>query len=99
MAKIQAALAAQNRLLRHFVQNPVLSNDSQYQSSSLNFIEFRRASDDSLLNENKRPVRTLVLMHGFGLGLGFFFRNFDTLVNKHFDRVIAIDWKEYYYYH
>lgn len=38
---------------------------------------------------------TLILMHGFGLGLGFFFANFDALANfqkSPFDRIVAIDW-------
>uniref|UniRef100_A0A7C8YAU6 AB hydrolase-1 domain-containing protein n=2 Tax=Opuntia streptacantha TaxID=393608 RepID=A0A7C8YAU6_OPUST len=37
----------------------------------------------------KEDAPTIVLVHGYGASLGFFFRNFDALA-KHF-RVIAID--------
>lgn len=39
--------------------------------------------------DSKEGCPTLVMLHGYGASLGFFFRNFDALA-KHF-RVIAID--------
>ncbi len=38
-----------------------------------------------------RKRRTLVLMHGYASGIGFFYRNLEQF-SETFDRVIAIDW-------
>ena len=35
--------------------------------------------------------KTLVLMHGYGSGLGFFYKNYAGLLNI-YDKVIAVDW-------
>jgi pimeloyl-ACP methyl ester carboxylesterase len=35
--------------------------------------------------------KTLVLMHGYAAGLGFFYENYDTF-SEQFDRVLALDW-------
>lgn len=35
--------------------------------------------------------KTLVLMHGYGSGLGFFYKNYKGLLGT-YDRVIAVDW-------
>eukprot|EP00039_Didymoeca_costata_P009596 m.127204 g.127204 ORF g.127204 m.127204 type:complete len:393 (+) comp14540_c0_seq2:77-1255(+) len=40
---------------------------------------------------NKQSGDTLVLAHGLGSGLGFWFDNYDFLA-KHFKRVISVDW-------
>jgi hypothetical protein len=59
------ALLSQNRLLQHFVKKSFKAG----WVNQLNFVDFRKNSGpQSVNNEN-----TLVLMHGFGLGLGFFF--------------------------
>ena len=59
-------LAAQNRLLKHFVKAPFEVKATK----TLNFIQIRT-------NEPKyRKERILVLMHGYGSGLGFFFGAF-----------------------
>lgn len=49
-----------------------------------NYVEIR--------NEHKSAhPRTLVLMHGYASGIGFFYNNLEHF-SKKFDRVIAIDW-------
>jgi hypothetical protein len=56
-------LAAQSKLLKHFVKTPLTVKAT----SSLNYIEI-------VVNKPKhREERVLVLMHGYGSGLGFFF--------------------------
>lgn len=76
---------ALDRLLKHFcltdvtVQEAILSN-----GTSINYVDIKRTGV-------VKPENVLILTHGFGLGLGFYFANFDSLVSK-FDRVIATDW-------
>ncbi len=60
-------LAAQNRLLKHFVKTPF---EVKVSNNSLNYIDIR-------VNKPKyRQERVLVLMHGYASGLGYFFGNF-----------------------
>eukprot|EP01036_Dinobryon_divergens_P029512 gene29512-38616_t len=59
-------------------------------SKSVNYVEFRRSSD-AIRYHGTRKEKVLVVAHGFGLGLGFFFDNYDHLLD-HFDRIIAVDW-------
>ena len=78
-----ALLAAQNALLSHFVKSDVRSGQLRLSSHKhINYIKI----------ENKNQSgKTLVLMHGLGCGLGFFFSNYDHLL-QHYDRIYALDW-------
>ena len=42
-------------------------------------------------NNNNNNNNTLVICHGFGSGLGFFFPNLEFFASR-FDRVVAVDW-------
>lgn len=59
-------LAAQNKLLKHFVRTPFEVKSC----NSLNYVEFKTRGG---LKPPHRSERVLVLMHGYGSGLGFFF--------------------------
>ena len=63
MLNTNPALTAQNNLLKQFVK-------SKYESKSsnmLNFIEIKKKNDSG------SKERVLVLTHGFGSGLGFYY--------------------------
>lgn len=52
----------------------------------LNVVEFQAAT-------HNKSLPTVVLLHGFGSGLGFFFRNIDPLLESgSVGRVLLIDW-------
>jgi hypothetical protein len=66
------ALLAQNRLLKHYVK-------SNYEVKSFNSLNYVVIHGDNkykhhALVQNKKE-KVLILMHGFGLGLGFFYGN------------------------
>jgi cardiolipin-specific phospholipase len=103
------AIAAQNRMLQHFLKSGYEAKQGKsslkHGSGSLNYIEFhnRTRTTHGGAVKNTAPgftgieavpseERVLVLMHGYGLGLGFFFANYDALL-PHFDRIIALDWQ------
>jgi len=86
-----SALLSQSRLLTHFVRS---THDVKTSSSSLNYVEFQNKVGSSKNLQFRKRVgeeRVLILTHGFGLGLGYFFDNYDHLL-QHFDRIIAVDW-------
>ena len=62
-------------------------SDSSSGSSSSGGCSGSSSSNDKDVSQQK----TLVLMHGLGCGLGFFFSNYDHLL-QHYDRVYALDW-------
>lgn len=82
-------LHAQNALLTRFVER-TLHQTSVDVGGGLFLNVVDTASDEERL-ERSGPRRTLVLAHGLGSGLGFFFNNFDALARE-FDRVVAFDW-------
>jgi len=72
-------LAAQQTLLHRFVRQPLTGS----RVAGLNTVDSGQVSDGV----------TVVLAHGFGSGLGFFYRNFDALLaDKRVGRVVAFDW-------
>ena len=99
---MQTAVAAQNKLLSYFLKSSSSSSSSSQQPSPtrcLNYIELHRkppvvaaAAGGGGENDPPKEERVLVMMHGYGLGLGFFFANYDHLL-PHFDRIIAVDWQ------
>eukprot|EP00602_Paraphysomonas_sp_CaronLab_P010321 CAMPEP_0185021664 /NCGR_PEP_ID=MMETSP1103-20130426/4367_1 /TAXON_ID=36769 /ORGANISM="Paraphysomonas bandaiensis, Strain Caron Lab Isolate" /LENGTH=380 /DNA_ID=CAMNT_0027553335 /DNA_START=256 /DNA_END=1398 /DNA_ORIENTATION=+ len=56
----------------------------------INFIDMKR-TQPSRGDGGRERDKTLLLLHGFGSGLGMFFANYDALIGE-FDRVIAVDW-------
>jgi cardiolipin-specific phospholipase len=93
-------LAAQKKLLAHFVRTPLHQARLKLPKSghSINYVDThgKDASPAREKQSNAPPVapaqRTLLLMHGFGSGLGFFFENYDALHGLGNTRVIAADW-------
>ena len=90
-------------LLTHFCTGDITFKSARVKNGTLNYIEVVRSKrPDKELGKNVspsetstmnplRPKKTLLLMHGYGSGLGFFFKNYDDLAES-FDRVIAVDW-------
>ena len=63
-------LLAQNKLLKRYVRSPFEVKSS----AALNYIVVKgKAKTDDKIQPWNRKERVLVLMHGFGLGLGFFY--------------------------
>ena len=89
----EAQLYSLKALLGHFCTNDQIEYKSaKLSNGTLNYIEIVRKPEDftSRLTGGHQK-HTLLLMHGFGSGLGFFFSNYDYFANS-FDRVIAVDW-------
>jgi len=79
----QQMLAAQRILLTSLVQAPVKNVQRKH---GLNVVEY--ASET-----RRKSLPTVVLLHGFGSGLGFFFRNIDPLLQSGtVGRVLLVDW-------
>ena len=75
---------SQADLLNHFVKAKWTQHSIQLDSGDLmNCIDIKKDGAST------SPHRTLLLTHGFGSGLGFFWANFDHLASL-FDRVVAV---------
>lgn len=75
-------IKSQDVLIRNLVRAPA----SRLESSGgiLNSVEFAG---------NPSAENTLVVAHGYGSGLGFFFRNIDALVSSNqYRRIVLFDW-------
>ena len=73
------ALAAQDALLQYFLRRSTFQVKST-KEHGLNYVVVRRKplQSGSLLHKDlDTKKKTLVLMHGYGLGLGFFFSEFE----------------------
>lgn len=84
-------LNSEHRLLSALVKapfrKPFHSEDAASVPYHLNWVEFR-AHKHSL-----PTLPTVVLAHGFGSGLGFFYRNIDDLLQSgQVGRVVGVDW-------
>lgn len=62
-------LLAQNRLLKYYVSSPYEVKSS----AALNYVVVKGKEKQGDLQPWKRKEKVLVLMHGFGLGLGLFY--------------------------
>ena len=82
-------LHSENRLLSSLVSHPFRKPDeiiSDDKHGGLNLVEFRARHADASLP-------TVVMAHGFGSGLSFFYRNIDDILNSgKVKRVILVDW-------
>ena len=83
-------LNAQDRLLDHFVDSSLIDLKSYSVSVDENGTKMN-VVEASSAKSNTQKEKTIVLCHGLGSGLGFFFHQFQDLV-RGFDRVIAVDW-------
>lgn len=82
---LQSSTESLEALLRYYCKFDVNIRNSTLQNGcSTNFIEIAR-------NPHSAKKSTLVLTHGLGLGLGFYYANIDAL-SAEFDRVVALDW-------
>lgn len=63
------ALLSQERILKHFVKRCNIEVGHHHE---LNYVVFTRKYVDENKPKNAEK-KTLVLMHGYGLGLGYFF--------------------------
>lgn len=86
-------LSAQDALLKKFIERPYACSQIDLPSGyRINCIDSKVSDEPSKPNE-----KVLILAHGLGSGLGFFFMNFDHLLKDagkggKYDRVIAFDW-------
>ena len=96
-------LESLKNLLGHFCDSEITFKSATVSNGTLNYVEVVKRGATVLQESNiplptahpqtksNKPKQTLILMHGFGSGLGFFFNNYDDLT-KSFDKVIAVDW-------
>ena len=82
-------LEAQTHLLGRFL--PELGSAVRPVRTKLSSGEVINAVDIPGQGRSFGPGSTLVLCHGYGSGLGFFFPNLGTF-SEHFGRVVAVDW-------
>lgn len=75
---------AQSALLQHFCKSKVEQGRIRIPQGTINYVMIER-------DKNKVNPSTIVLTHGYGSGLGFFYPNLDAL-SQVYDRVIAVDW-------
>jgi hypothetical protein len=69
------SLLAQDSMLKHFLKRSTYEVKASA-NHELNYVVFQRSKQFPTAHLRKSPSekeRTLVLMHGFGLGLGFFY--------------------------
>lgn len=79
----ESLIESQNKLLQGLVNAPFV----QTSAAGLNSVEFRKKESDGSAKD------TIVLAHGFGSGLGFFYPNVDSLLSRpSIRRVLLVDW-------
>lgn len=80
-----ALLESQQSLLEHFVRAPLASH-----SHVLNYVDSETQGD---VTSGFSDAKTVVMAHGFGSGLGFFFPNYDAIFeHPQVKRVLGVDW-------
>lgn len=84
---ILKSFVAQKKLLEQFCHADIHSDRIVLPSGTLNYIEVWNKA----YKPGTKEPSTLLLTHGYGSGLGFYFKNIDQL-SSIYDRVIAIDW-------
>mmetsp|Transcript_12598 Transcript_12598/g.18871 ORF Transcript_12598/g.18871 Transcript_12598/m.18871 type:complete len:406 (-) Transcript_12598:333-1550(-) len=85
---------SESRLLDSLVKHAHVRK--KFNIGGLNILEFNKAPAAPApagINNNQPAHPTIILTHGFGSGLGFFYRNInDLLQSEKVSRVICIDW-------
>jgi len=81
-------LSAQTRLLQHFCGGAVLI-ESRRSKGGINYVVVTSKSAKAKAAQSEAE-KTLLLVHGFGSGLGFFFANYSYLAAT-YSQVVAID--------
>eukprot|EP00573_Skeletonema_grethae_P010244 CAMPEP_0201693084 /NCGR_PEP_ID=MMETSP0578-20130828/5780_1 /ASSEMBLY_ACC=CAM_ASM_000663 /TAXON_ID=267565 /ORGANISM="Skeletonema grethea, Strain CCMP 1804" /LENGTH=404 /DNA_ID=CAMNT_0048178551 /DNA_START=43 /DNA_END=1257 /DNA_ORIENTATION=- len=80
---------SESRLLDSLVKRTHVRK--KFNIGGLNILEFNKAPPPATTKHHTHP--TIILTHGFGSGLGFFYRNInDLLTSEKVSRVICIDW-------
>jgi cardiolipin-specific phospholipase len=76
--------------LKRLLDQNVLAEKRIFKTEEgLNVVEVMKTKK----HQRKGEPKTLVLLHGYGAGSGFFYRNYDELVKENgFDRILAVDW-------
>jgi pimeloyl-ACP methyl ester carboxylesterase len=103
LTKTSPPIIAQNELLNKFCGDGchIESKTINLSNGYINYIEVVSKKNKIKLDQSSAVVssqakrdpneKILVLTHGFGSGIGFFYPNFNDLVTI-YDRVIAFDW-------
>ena len=93
-ASVEQAIADEEALLKHFVRSPYRIGHVTVQLPTLDLGAQRINTLDIHPDLNSTDEAPIVWLHGAGAGLGFGFRNFDTLANLGGERrrVLALDW-------
>eukprot|EP01033_Poteriospumella_lacustris_P010279 gene10279-7301_t len=87
------ALQAQEKLLAHFLKRSTFEVRN-VATNGMNYVVIQNKQKAILNNHPGRAQtakKTLVMMHGYGAGLGFFYDNFDDYAD-YYDQIIAVDW-------
>jgi abhydrolase domain-containing protein 5 len=86
-------LNSQHNLLKYFVDSSstLLKSHSIEVDENGNRMNVIEARSRRKVNKSPKESRTIVMCHGLGSGLGFFFHQFKDLL-RGYDRVIAVDW-------
>ena len=84
-------LVAQNELLDTFCGDKcnIKSEILNLPSGDINYVEI--TAKNKIQRNSSENQTTLILAHGYGSGLGFFYPNYEAL-SQIFDKVISIDW-------
>jgi len=81
-SNLDALQKSQDKLLNTFVQTPWSKLAT---TAGVNSVEFVKQSSGG--------TKTVILLHGFGSGLGFFYNNVDLLMNDpDVHQILAVDW-------
>lgn len=79
-------LLAQQQLLSSLVKSPMVSSEQYHGLNTVSFHARPSAKANKILP-------TVVMLHGFGSGLGFFFANIDRLLESgQVGKVLLVDW-------
>ena len=97
---IPTSAASQRASLQNLLGHHCKNVNIEYKMStipngfSINYVDItpKRSKNEAASSGSvDRSPNTLVLLHGYGSGLGFFYENYESLASR-FDRVLAVDW-------
>lgn len=82
---------AQQNLLKTDLQNDFSIAPHISTTDGLNVVVIEKIRIEEKSKSEAVRRKTLVLMHGYGSGLGFFYKNYAKLLGT-YDRIVAVDW-------